>query len=308
MAAKILITTISKNLANSVKSFNTIVRNMSSSSTNLNLKTLSVTSPKPFVFHVELNRPDKYNAFNNDMWLEIKTCFEALSTNPDCRVIMLSGAGKHFTAGIDLHSLMSLGQQLAEIEDVGRKGHLLSNFIKSYQDSISSLEICPKPVITAIHSACIGAGVNLITAADIRYCSSDAWFQVKEIDIGLAADVGALQRLPKVIGNQSLVRELCFTGRKVDSKEAENCGLVNKVFDKRENLLNGALELAEVIASKSPIAMQAIKRNIVYSLDHTNQEGLDHIREINKLNLLSEDFLNAVSGQLSKSTPTFSKL
>lgn len=86
-----------------------------------------------------------------------------------------------------------------------------------------------KPVIASIHSACIGAGVSLITAADIRYCTEDAWFTVKEIDLGLAADVGALQRLPKVIGNQSIVRELCFTGRKVDSKEAEKIGLVSRV-------------------------------------------------------------------------------
>lgn len=91
------------------------------------------------------------------------------------------------------------------------------------------MEQCPKPVIAAVHSACVGAGTNLITAADIRYCADDAWFSVKEIDLGLAADIGALQRLPKVIGNQNLVRELCYTGRKMDSKEALACGLVGRV-------------------------------------------------------------------------------
>lgn len=106
---------------------------------------------------------------------------------------------------------------------------MIVNLIPS-QDSISSLEHCTKPVIAAIHAGCIGAGVNLITAADIRYCSDDAFFTVKEIDIGMAADVGALQRLPKIVGNQSWIREICYTGRRVDSKEALSHGLVNRVI------------------------------------------------------------------------------
>lgn len=208
---------------------------------------------------------------------DIKECFENLHINPDCRAIVLSGAGKHFTAGIDLTSMMQLGQELGEIEDVARKGYSMESLIKLYQDSVSSLEACQKPVITAIHSACIGAGVDFITAADIRYSTKDAWFQVKEVEIGMAADVGTLQRFPKVIGSQSVARELCFTGRKFLADEAARIGLVSRVFETREELLQGAIELAEVIASKSPIAVQATKNNMVYSLDRTNQEGLDNI-------------------------------
>lgn len=208
---------------------------------------------------------------------DIKECFENLHTNPDCRAIILSGAGKHFTAGIDLTSMIQLGQELAEIEDVSRKGYAIEKLIKLYQDSVSSLEACQKPVIAAIHSGCIGAGVNFITAADIRYSSKDAWFQVKEVEIGMAADVGALQRFPKVIGNQSIARELCLTGRKFLADEAVKIGLISRLFENREELIEGAIELAEIIASKSPIAVQATKNNMVYSLDHTNQEGLDNI-------------------------------
>ena len=160
---------------------------------------------------------------------ELKECFDGLNEDQDCRAIVLSGAGKIFTAGLDLKDAMKLAQEMGEIEDVGRRGYLLNKKIKTYQDSISSLERCLKPVIVAVHSACVGAGVNLITAADIRYCTEDAWFTVKEVDIGLAADVGALQRLPKVVGNASLARELCFTGRKFDSKEALSFGLVSRV-------------------------------------------------------------------------------
>lgn len=124
---------------------------------------------------------------------------------------------------------MQVGQKMAEIDEVSRRGHWLDKWIKQSQDSITSLELCLKPIIVGVHSACVGAGVDLITAADIRYCTDDAWFQVKEVDIGMAADVGTLQRLPKVIGSQSLVRELCFTGRKFTSKEASASGLVNRV-------------------------------------------------------------------------------
>lgn len=124
---------------------------------------------------------------------------------------------------------MQMGQKMAEIDEVSRRGHWLEKTIKNAQESITALELCLKPVIVGIHSACVGAGVNLITAADIRYCTDDAWFQVKEVEIGMAADVGALQRLPKIVGNQSLVREWCYTGRKFDSKEAFASGLVNRV-------------------------------------------------------------------------------
>jgi len=189
----------------------------------------------------------------------------------------VSAAGKHFTAGIDLNDMMSLGQTLAETDDYARKGVILERMIKLYQDSMSSLEQCPKPVITAVHKACIGAGVDLITASDIRYCTEDAFFQVKEVDIGMAADVGTLQRLPKAVGSQSLARELCFTGRKFEAAEAHSSGLVSRVFPDKESLLSGALALAEVIASKSPIAVQTTKENLTYSLEHTNQQGLDHI-------------------------------
>ncbi|XP_023162021.2 delta(3,5)-Delta(2,4)-dienoyl-CoA isomerase, mitochondrial [Drosophila hydei] len=272
-------------------------------------KTLAISTPKPFVFHVELNRPKKLNAMNRDMWLEIKTCFETLAINPDCRAIVLSAAGKHFCAGIDLSSMMSMSQQLADYDDVARKGVILDRAIKLYQDSISAVELCPKPVIMAVHQACIGAGVDLITAADIRYSTQDAFFQVKEVDIGMAADVGTLQRLPKAIGSQSLARELCFTGRRFESAEAERSGLISRVYPDKNSLLEGAIALAADIASKSPIAVQATKENMVYSLDHTNQEGLDHIRVINKLNLQSEDFAQAVAAQLTKDEkPVFAKL
>lgn len=250
---------------------------MSSSSTPITYETLAVTQPKPFVFQVELNRPKNLNAFNRAMWMELGECFRELNGNPDCRSIVLTGSGKHFTAGIDLQDMMNLGQELGAIDEVGRKGNHLLKWIKLYQDSISSLELCNKPVIGASHAAVVGAGVDLLSAADIRLCTKDCWFQVKEVDIGMAADVGTLQRFPKAIGSQSLARELCLTGRKFQSGEAKSCGFVSSVFETKEAMVEAAIAMAEEIASKSPIAVQATKKSMVFSLDHTNQEGLDHI-------------------------------
>lgn len=205
--------------------------------------------------------------------------------------------------------MLDLGAKISEVNEVARKGKVFEGSIELYQESITALEKCVKPIIACTHSAVVGAGVDLITAADIRFCTKDSWFCVKEVDIGMAADVGTLQRLPKAIGSQSLARELCFTARKLLSPEAEKCGLVSRVFEDKNAMIEEAIKMAELIASKSPVAVQATKRNMVYSLDHTNQEGLDHIGEINKLNLQSEDFFNAiVAGQSKGDPPVFAKL
>lgn len=205
--------------------------------------------------------------------------------------------------------VMQWGAKISEHPDVSRKAKFLEESIVLYQDSISSLEKCIKPIIACTHAAVVGAGVDLITAADIRYCTKDSWFCVKEVDIGMAADVGTLQRLPRVIGNQSLVRELCYTARKLQSAEAEKCGLVSRVFETKDEMIEEAIKIAVNIASKSPVAVQGTKQNIIYSMDHTVQEGLDHIKELNRLNLQSEDFLNAaVAGQTKGDPPVFAKL
>lgn len=231
-----------------------------------------------------------------------------MNSDEDTRVIIFSGAGKHFNAGLDLVDMLEFGQKLADVEDVGRKAKILEEYIELFQTSISSLEKCLKPVIACNHGACIGAGLEYIGAADIRICSKDAWFQVKEVDLGMTADGGNLQRLPKIIGNQSLVRELCFTARKLNSEEALAWGLVGSVYETKEAAMEKALEMAETIAEKSPIAVQNTKRNLVFSEGKPSQEGLDHIRELNKFLMQSEDFINAVVAQQTKEKPVFAKL
>ncbi|PZC72804.1 delta(3,5)-Delta(2,4)-dienoyl-CoA isomerase, mitochondrial [Helicoverpa armigera] len=264
-------------------------------------ETLAVSEPKKHVFHVELNRPKKSNAFSRTMWQEITNCFNTLSLIPQCRVIVLSGQGKHFTGGIELQSLVQLAAEADELEDVARKARFHYNFIKYAQDTITSLETCVKPVIAVTHNACIGAGVNLITAADMRYCTEDAWFSVREVDVGLAPDVGTLQRLPKIIGNASVARELCFTGRNFDAKEAKEIGLVSQVFPDRDTAIQKVLEIAENIASKSPVAVQTTKINLVYSQSRPNDDGLLHVRLLNSVNNQGEDLTKSAIAQATKS-------
>ncbi|XP_076623614.1 delta(3,5)-Delta(2,4)-dienoyl-CoA isomerase, mitochondrial isoform X2 [Colletes latitarsis] len=275
----------------------------------MNYSMLKISVPKEFIYMVEMSRPQKLNAINDTMWKEFKNCFDELATNPECRVIILAGAGKAFCAGIDISNLMQLGTEIAKHEDIARRYKVLQLYIKGYQNSFNAIEECPKPVIAAIHGACIGAGLDMISAADIRYCSSDAWFQIKEVDVGMAADVGTLQRFPKIIGSDSLVRELVYTGRKFTASEALQYGFVSQLFDNQESLLTGTMKLAEEIASKSPVAVQGAKLNLIYSRDHSVQEGLNHIAMYNQTMLQSEDFVNASMSQASKSEPpVFAKL
>ncbi|GAB1863154.1 Delta(3,5)-Delta(2,4)-dienoyl-CoA isomerase, mitochondrial isoform X2 [Camponotus japonicus] len=305
-----VINIIKSNLSRSIGNYLQLASKLRySTEMSLAYKTLAISIPKPFVYMVKLNRPEKLNAINPTMWREFKECFDGLAFNPDCRVIILSAAGKAFCSGLDLQGMMEIGQSLAQHEDIARKCRVLEPKIKDYQDSFTAIEKCPKPVIAAVHGACIGAGVDMISTTDIRYASSDAYFQIKEVDIGLAADVGTLQRFPKVVGSDSLARELVYTAREYPATEALESGFISRMLDNKENLLNKAIEIAENIANKSPVAVQGSKISMVYSRDHSIQEGLDHIAMHNKAMLQSEDFLNAAMAQAVKGDPPiFSKL
>ncbi|XP_059173333.1 delta(3,5)-Delta(2,4)-dienoyl-CoA isomerase, mitochondrial-like isoform X2 [Physella acuta] len=271
-------------------------------------ETLKVTSPGEFIKQVELNRPEKRNAMNTAFWKEIITCFNQLAVDQDCRVVILSGSGKMYTAGLDLMDNEVFTKLMAHSGDVGRKAFLISESLQSLQDSFNVIERCPKPVIAAVHNACIGGGVDMISACDIRYCTQDAWFQIKEIDLGLAADLGTLQRFPKIIGNDSLFRELTYTARKFVADEAKSMGFVSRILPDKDALEQAAVELAKVIASKSPIGVQGSKVNIVYSRDHGVEQGLNYMKAWNAAMLQSEDLTKALTAAVQKAEPVFSKL
>uniref|UniRef100_A0AC11CI44 Enoyl-CoA hydratase 1 n=2 Tax=Ovis TaxID=9935 RepID=A0AC11CI44_SHEEP len=273
-------------------------------------ESLRVTAAQKHVLHVQLNRPEKRNAMNKAFWREMVVCFNKIAEDSDCRVVVISGAGKMFTSGIDLMDMASELLQPAG-DDTARISWHLHSLITRYQETFSVIEKCPKPVIAAIHGGCIGGGVDLITACDIRYSTRDSFFQVKEVDVGLAADVGTLQRLPKVIGNQSLVNELAYTARKMMADEALESGLVSRLFPDKETMLDAAFTLAAEISSKSPVAVQSTKINLIYSRDHSVTESLNYMKSWNMSMLQTEDIMKSVQAAIEKKalkTVTFSKL
>lgn len=265
-------------------------------------ETLSVTL-EGAVAIVRLNRPDKLNAMNLAMWNELRSAFQFLDGLPAARAIVLEGEGRGFTAGIDLQMMMGLGSQIQNDCD-GRMRESLRRIILDLQDCLTSLERCRKPVLAAVHGACVGGGIDLICCADMRYCSADAWFSIKEIDIGMTADVGTLQRLPKLIGD-GMARELAYTARKVEAAEAKEIRLVNRVFETPEALREGVRAIAAEIATKAPLAVRGVKEMITYARDHSVADGLNYVATWNAAMLMSADLQAAMMAGMSKTTPTF---
>jgi enoyl-CoA hydratase len=253
---------------------------------------------------VTLNRPDKANAMNWAMWQDIRSAMQWVDRTPEARVAIIEGEGKHFTSGIDLTMMMGLQAQIKD-DCEGRTREKLRQIILDMQDTLSSIERCRKPVIASIHGACVGGGIDLICCTDMRYASADAYFSIKEIDIGMTADVGTLQRLPKLIGSQGLVRELAYTGRRVDAVEAMSAGLVNKAYESREALQAGVREMAALVASKSPLSIRGTKEMLNYARDHSVADGLSHIATWNAGMLMSADLMTAMMASMSKQQPEF---
>jgi len=252
---------------------------------------------------VRLNRPEKMNAMNLAMWHDLRRAFQYIDELPEARVVVLEGEGRAFTSGIDLQMMMGLGGQIQNDCD-GRMRESLRRVILDLQDTLTSLERCRKPVLAAVHGACVGGGIDLICCADMRYCSADAWFSIKEIDIGMTADVGTLQRLPKLIG-EGMARELAYTARKVEAAEAKEIRLVNRVFESPEALREGVRAIAAEIAAKAPLAIRGVKEMITYARDHSVADGLNYNATWNAAMLMSADLQAAMMAGMSKTTPQF---
>ncbi|MHC6226272.1 crotonase/enoyl-CoA hydratase family protein [Pseudomonas sp. X10] len=254
------------------------------------------------IAHVQINRPEKINAMNAAFWEEIIDIFQWIDDTDAVRVVVLSGAGKHFSSGIDLMLLASVANQMGK--DVGRNARLLRRTILRMQASFNAVDNCRKPVLAAIQGYCIGGAIDLISACDMRYCSGDAQFSIKEIDMGMAADVGTLQRLPRIIGD-GMLRELAYTGRTVEAGEAQRIGLVNRVYDDQAALLDGVFAIAAEIAGKSPIAVAGTKEMLSYMRDHRIDDGLEYIATWNAAMLQSNDLRVAMAAHMSKQKPEF---
>lgn len=255
------------------------------------------------IAQVAFNRPEKSNALNMDAWTEMQTIFETFSTDNKVRVVILSGEGKHFCAGIDLELLLSINK-LRDISCSGKRNEKVKKFIVTLQQTVTAIEKCSKPVIAAIHNACIGGGVDIATACDMRYSTTDAYFSIKEIDLGMVADLGTLQRLPKII-SPAIAAEMAYTGRNVSGTEAKNIGLVNECFSSKKLLMEGVAKIAASIAEKSPLSIRGTKNVLHYSRDHSVEDGLNYVSTWNAAMLLSEDLTEAFKAKMEKRKPNF---
>jgi enoyl-CoA hydratase len=256
---------------------------------------------------VELNRPRKMNAIHRLMWDEIRLAFRQLSEMKEARVVVLCGTGPHFCAGIDvamLASAASLGENLGQETCAGRLREKLRLSVLELQDVVNTIERCTKPVLAALHGVCYGAAIDIATACDMRYASEDARISVKEIDLGLTADVGVLQRLPRVIG-EGMARELAYTAREVSGREAREIGLVNRCFATREELLEGVTQIARTMAGKSPLALRGCKEMFQYGRDHSVADALNYIATWNAAMLISDDWTEATEAFQQKRQPKF---
>lgn len=257
------------------------------------------------VAHVAMNRPGKANSMSPSFWDELPRLLRSLEEDLSIRAVVLTGEGKHFCAGMDLAAFDGI-MGLFEAEP-GRAAYALRDLILRLQASLNALEEVRFPVIAAIHGACLGGGIDLITACDIRLASADAFFGIEEINIGMAADVGTLQRLPKLIP-AGVARELAMTGRRFHADEARSLGLVSAVHEDRDALIEAANAMARDIAAKSPLAVAGIKRAAIYARDHSVADGLDQIATWNAGMLRPADLRAAIEAKMKQQRAVFDDL
>jgi enoyl-CoA hydratase/carnithine racemase len=246
-----------------------------------------------------LNRPEKRNAMGLAFFEEISDLFDDFERDPNVRVVIVKAEGKSFSAGTDLEEAATLlGQGSADGRERMRKD------IKALQRAFNKIECCRKPVIAAIHSHCIGGGLDMICACDIRLATTDAVFSIRETRMGIVADVGTLQRLPHIIG-QGWFRELALTGRDFTSQEALKIGLVTRLCEDRPTLYEEAKKLAAQIAACPPLTVQGTKEVINFSRDNGIAAGLQYVAQKNAAALPSEDLIEAVTAFAEKRKPVF---
>jgi enoyl-CoA hydratase len=279
---------------------------------------------KDGVAHLRMSRPEAMNTMTPAFWRELPALVNELSDAGEARVIVLSSTGKHFTAGMDLAVFQggNLGAALGsaasaegarsegaarakptELEP-GRARSRTRQAALVFQQSFDALEKARVPVLAAIQGGCIGGGVDMISACDVRYCTADAFFCIQEINLGLTADVGTLQRLPKLIP-AGAVRELAYTGRRMPAQRAKEVGLVNEVYPTQEAMLADVLGIAREIAEKSPLAIWGSKQMLNYARDHSVEDGLEYIATWQAGMFFGTDMAEAFQAKAEKRKPVF---
>ena len=259
------------------------------------------------IAHIRFNRPEKRNSMNEDFWRLFPKEVEELDDSGEIRALIVSSTGPHFSAGIDLSMFKDDVVEHETNQELGRSRGYFIQQLKFLQRAASCLEDARFPVVAAVQGGCIGGGIDLITAADIRLCTKDAFFLIEEINVGLAADIGTIQRLPKIIP-AGIAREWTMMGEKVSADRAKEVGLVSSLHESHEEMIDSAFEMAEKLASKTPLAMWVTKEVLNYSRDHSVKEGLDNVALWNAATLHKEDVMTTMMSKMQKKKPEYRNL
>ncbi len=256
------------------------------------------------IAHLLLNRPDAFNTMNPAFWRELDEVLTGLHKDGSARVLVISSSGKHFSAGMALETFAEANL----MDDQSPEGRAaMFDLLADMQATFTKLETLRMPVIAAIQGGCIGGAVDMVTACCIRYATADAFFCIQEINIGMVADVGTLQRLPKLMP-LALVKELAYTGRRLSSQKAMTYGLVNEVFETPQLMLAAAMQCASEIAAKPPVAIWGTKQALHYARDHSVDESLKQMGWLQGAIWSNKHVLEAVVAMKGKRSADFAKL
>ena len=256
------------------------------------------------VAQVTLVGPGKGNAMGPAFWAELPVVFESLDADPDVRAIVLTGSGRNFSYGLDL---AAMGDTLGPMMADGALARPRADFhakLRTMQQSITAVADCRTPVIASVSGWCIGGGVDLISAVDIRYASADAKFSVREVKLAIVADVGSLARLPLIL-NDGHLRELALTGKDIDAVRAEKIGLVNDVYPDQDAALAAAHETAREIAANPPLVVQGVKDVLDEQRTAAVSASLRYVAAWNSAFLASKDLTEGISALFAKRAPEF---
>ncbi|MFL6124675.1 crotonase/enoyl-CoA hydratase family protein [Actinophytocola sp.] len=268
-----------------------------------NLVSLEVTIADG-VANVTLLGPGKGNALGPDFWRELPIVFGELDRDDDVRAVVLTGSGANFSYGLDLPAMSGDWAGLLGDRALAKPRTDFLGRLRQLQDAVTSIAACRKPVIAAVSGWCVGGGVDVIAAADIRLASADAKFSVREVKVAIVADLGSLHRLAGIIGEGHL-RELAFTGKDIDAAQAEKINLVNDVYPDQDSLLTAAHALAADIAANPPLVVQGVKDVLGHQREHDVAAGLRYVGAWNSAFLPSEDLTEAVTAFVERRSPKF---
>jgi len=268
------------------------------------LETLSVNIEN-HIAHIQLSRPEALNSMVPAFWKELPAVVRKIDAEAQARVIVISSQGKHFSAGMDLSVFTNMAKDFQG--EPARRAERTRRLVLELQDSFNALEEVRMPVLVAVQGGVIGGAVDMICAADSRYCTEDAYFTIKETELGMTADVGTLQRLPHLMP-QGLIRELAYTGRNMPSSEAKECGFINQVFADQQSMLEAVMKIASKIAMHSPMAVAGCKEMINYTRDHSVSDSLTYMATWQSGMFQMPDVQEAMSAGQQKRKPVYADL